>query len=201
MNEKDVIDQLSRYREMQARIQVLSTYSVGAGITVSRLNKDDQLQELHRKLRGLPTYMYLSGYEQKLEATAHAYLERYPAGIKSQLHVIRKDSVDPEDRKLLEDLQQKIQKVVEARGYDVRDDLDLVLERVAELQDLLDEVTRIDNVLTALKNFRSEYEMLLRRKYIDGEPWNVVAIEMGLSKATFFRRQDKAVRKYIALAG
>lgn len=51
-NEQSVIEQLSQYRQKKARIQVLSNYSVGAGITVSRLNEDDQLQELHRKLRG-----------------------------------------------------------------------------------------------------------------------------------------------------
>lgn len=74
-----VIDQLSEYRQSLARIKVLSSYSVGAGITISRLNEDDHLQELHRKLRGRPSYMYLSKREQKLETAAHTHLTEYPS--------------------------------------------------------------------------------------------------------------------------
>src|SRR5690606_15896642 len=128
--------------------------------------------------RGLPTYMYLNGYEQKLETMAHAYLRRYPAGVRSQLDAIPKTGVDPEEEKLLRELRAKIQKVIEARGYDIRDDIDAVLERVAELQDLQDEVARIDNVLAALERYRPEYAHLLRRKYIDGALWNVVSSEL-----------------------
>lgn len=51
--EQNVIDQLSQLRQKQYRILVLSTYCVGTGITVPRLNKDDQLQKLHWRLRGL----------------------------------------------------------------------------------------------------------------------------------------------------
>lgn len=201
MTEQEVIDQLSRYRELQARIHVLSTYSVGAGITVSRLSQDDQLQDLHRRLRKLPTYMYLSGYEQKLEATAHAYLTRYPAGVRSQLQEIPRSGADAEDEKLLCELRRKIQKVIEARGYDVRDDIDAVLDRVAQLQDFQDEVGKVDAVMTAISRYKPECEVLLRRKYINGEPWDIVAADLQMSKATFFRYRDRAIREYIKIAG
>ncbi|MEB9892982.1 RNA polymerase subunit sigma-24, partial [Bacillus cereus] len=78
--EQQVIEQLTGYRDIVGRLRVLETYSVGNGITVSRLNEDDHLQELHRKLRGLPSYMYLTAREQRLESIAHAYLTDYPAG-------------------------------------------------------------------------------------------------------------------------
>lgn len=201
MNEQEVIEQLQQYRQKRARMELLSTYSVGAGITISRLNQDDQLQELHRRLRGLPSYMYLSGYEQKLETTAHAYLERYPAGIKSQLSVIPKHSCDEEDNKLLHDLKARIQKVLEARGYEIRNDIDTVLDRVAELQDLQEEIERIDAILLALGRLNPDFPILLRRKYIDGEVWSTVAGELHLSKPVFFRRREKAIKEYIKLAG
>jgi len=97
MTEQQAIELLSSYRQKQARLQVLSSYSVGAGITISRLNEDDHLQELHRKLRGLPSYLYLSAKEQRLEATAHAYLERYPAGTRAQLAAVPREGADEED--------------------------------------------------------------------------------------------------------
>lgn len=199
MNEQEVIEQLQQYRQKRVRMDLLSTYSVGAGITISRLNQDDQLQELHKRLRGLPTYMYLSGYEQKLEATAHAYLEKYPAGIRSQLQALPDYYLNVEDAKLLRDLRGRIEKVFKARGYDVRDDLDEVLERVAELQDLQVEIDRIDSVLLALGKLSPEYPIILRRKYIDGELWNVIANDLQLSKPVFFRRRTKAIREYIKL--
>lgn len=201
MTEQQVIEQLSRYRELQARIDVLSTYNIGAGITVSRLNQDDQLQDLHRRLRGLPSYMYLTQREQKLETTAHAYLTRYPAGVKSQQRAIPTTGADVEDEKLLEELRSKIQRVIAARGYDIRKDIDEVLDRVTELQDLQDEVNRIDTVLAALNRLNPDFPILLRRKYIDGELWNVVASDLNLSKTVFFRRREKAIREYIKISG
>ncbi|REK69328.1 ECF-type sigma factor [Paenibacillus paeoniae] len=200
MTEQQVIEQLSRYRQIKARILVLSTYNVGAGITVSRLNQDDQLQDLHRRLRGLPSYMYLTEREQRLETTAHAYLTRYPAGVKSQQRAIPAKGADAEDDKLLQELRYKIQKVIEARGYDVRSDLDEVLNRVAELQELLDEVNRIDTVLEALEKYKPEYAKLLRLRYVEGKQTFEVASELHIVRQTLYRWEPKAIKAYIKLA-
>jgi hypothetical protein len=54
VNEQQAIELLSSYRQKQARLQVLSSYSVGAGITVSRLNEDDQLlQEIDERAKAI----------------------------------------------------------------------------------------------------------------------------------------------------
>ncbi|MGG1878278.1 RNA polymerase subunit sigma-24 [Paenibacillus cisolokensis] len=194
------IEQLTRYRQMKARIQVLSNYSVGAGITVSRLNEDDQLQELHRKLRGLPTYMYLNKRELELETAAHAYLDRYPVGVKAQKRAIPTKGADQEDTELLQELRRKIQKVIAARGYDIRDDVDQIIERLAELQDLQAEVNQIDTVLDALEQHKSEYARLIRKHLIDGATWEETAREMSLSKSAFYRWREKAIEEYEKLA-
>lgn len=198
--EQQVIEQLSQYRQKKARIQALSTYSVGAGITVSRLNEDDQLQELHRRLRGLPTYMYLSGYEQKLETVAHAYMTRYPAGVKAQKQAVSVQVLDPEDTELLQELRRKIQKVIAARGYDIRNGIEEILERLTELQDLQAEVNRIDTVLDALEQYKPDYAKLLRLHLIDGIPWDKATKELNISKDVFYRWRKKALTEYEKLA-
>lgn len=200
MTEQEIIEQLSLYRQMQARILVLSTYSVGFGITVSRLNEDDQLQDLHRRLRKLPSYMYLSKHEQRLETTAHAYLTRYPAGARSQLAAVPSRGADAEDEKLLHELRGKIRKVIAARGGDVRDDIDEVLERLAELQDLQAEVNRIDTVLLALEKYKPEYAKLLRLRYVDGKSASQTAVDLGIVQRTFDRWRPKAIDEYSRLA-
>ncbi|GIQ63613.1 hypothetical protein PACILC2_21810 [Paenibacillus cisolokensis] len=196
---KQAIELLSQYRQMQARLQVLSTYSVGAGITVSRLNQDDQLQELHRKLRGLPSYMYLTPREQRLEATAHAYLQRYPAGTKAQLAAVPKQGMDEEDERLLRELRSKIEKVIAARGWEM-DNLDAVLERLAELQDLQAEIRRIDTILEALESYKPDYAKLLRLYYADGKSAQEIADELKISKTTFYDLKRKALAEYMYLA-
>lgn len=196
-----LIEQLIQYREKKARLQSLSTYSVGMGITVSRLNEDDQLQELHRRLRGLPSYMYLSSKDQRLETTAHAYLGgRYPAGIRSQHRAIPRVGADSDDDELLKELREKIGKVLAARGYEIRDDIDAVLDRLAEYQDLQAEITRIDNVMAALKSYKPEYEKLLRTNIIEDKPWYETAKELSVSKDVFYRMRKKALDKYEKLA-
>lgn len=200
MTEQQVIEQLSQYRQKQARIQVLSTYSVGAGITVSRLNQEDQLQELHRKLKGKPSYMYLSQHEQQLETTAHAYLTRYPSGIKSQLQAIPKQGADAEDDKLLQELRSKIKKVIAARGYEIRDDLDSVLDRLVELQELQEEIKHIDKVLEALAEYKPDYARLIRLRYVDELPAGTVATEMGIAERTFRSWRMNAIKEFIRIA-
>ncbi|OMD31420.1 RNA polymerase subunit sigma-24 [Paenibacillus odorifer] len=197
--EQRVIEQLQQYPQKRARIQALSTYSVGAGLTISRLDEDDQLQELHRRLRGLPSYMYLSEKEQRLETTAHAYLTRYPAGLKAQLEAIPTMGADVEDDKLLQELRRKIKKVIDARGCNV-DDLAEVLERVAELQDLVSEVNWIDNVLDLLEKYKPGYPRLLRMIYFENMTNQEIVDKMNVSKTTLHRLRKKAEIEYIALA-
>ncbi|WP_068779649.1 RNA polymerase subunit sigma-24 [Paenibacillus sp. GM2] len=201
MTEQQVIEQLSQYRQKQARIQVLSTYSVGAGITVSRLNEDDQLQELHAKLRGLPSYMYLSQRELALESIGHAYLGgNYPSGIKSQQRAIPGVVMDEQDTRLLKELKDKIKKVIKARGYEVRDDIEEILERLAELQDLQEEIGRIDTVLKALETYEPDYAQILRLLYVEGNSIGDIQTEMGLSKRTYWRKIAAAENEYKKLA-
>ncbi|MFH5185741.1 ECF-type sigma factor [Paenibacillus sp. TAB 01] len=201
MNEQQAINQLNEYRQKLARLQVLSTYDVGAGLTVSRLNEDDHLQELHRKLRGLPSYMYLSEREQRLENLAHAYLAKYPAGIRSQLFEISDcQSADDEDELLLNELREKIKRVFAARGYDSRNDIDAVLNRVAEFQDLQSDLNKIDTKLGALEQYKPEYAKLLRLRYIDGLNAGETANALGIVRRTFERWKPKAIKEYINLS-
>ncbi|AWP28731.1 RNA polymerase subunit sigma-24 [Paenibacillus sp. Cedars] len=198
--EQQVIEQLSQYRQKKARIQALSTYSVGAGITVSRLNEDDQLQELHRKLRGLPSYMYLSGYEQKLENVAHAYMTQYPAGVKSQMQAIPVQVLDPEDTELLQELRGKIQRVIAARGYEIREGIEEIIERLTELQNLQAEVERIEAVLDALEQYKPDYAKIIWLHIIDSNPWENVTEQLNLSRPVFYRWRKKAIAEYERLA-
>jgi hypothetical protein len=201
MTEQQAIEQLSTYRQKQARLQVLSTYSVGAGITVSRLNEDDHLRELHAKLRGLPSYMYLTKREQQLETVAHAYLTRYPAGTRAQLAAVPTRGADPEDEELLRELREKIRRVIAARGWDMRDDIDEVLDRVAEYQDLKAEIERIDTVLAALEAYKPDYARLLRLRYVEGKQPSEVAAELGIAERTFRSWKEKAEKEFVRLAG
>ncbi|MCR8656954.1 DUF1492 domain-containing protein [Paenibacillus endoradicis] len=199
MTEQELIEQLSNYKRLQARMQVLSSYSVGGGITVSRLNQDDQLQELHQKLRGLPSYAYLNKREQKLEKIAHTYLGYYPAGVKSQERVIPIQGIDDEDTKLLKELKHKIEKVVAARGYDIRDDLDAVLDRVAEYQDLQETILKIDMVLNAVEQVKRRYAELLRLRYIDEMAVAKVCERLGVSESTYKRWHRLAIVEYTTM--
>ena len=200
MMEQQVIQQLSSYKRLVARMRVLETYSVGAGITISRLNQDDQLQELHRKLKGMPSHKYLSKKEQELESVAHSYLTHYPAGVLSQERAIPTIGNDDADTKLLRELKQKIEKVVAARGYEIRDDLDAVLDRVAELQGLQEDIQKIDNVFDALERYKPDYAQLLRFHYLEDKSWSEVAFEMNISKDVFYRRRKRAIIEYEKLA-
>lgn len=196
-----VIEQLSQYRQKKARIQALSTYSVGSGITVSRLNEDDQLQELHRRLRGLPSYMYLSAREQELESIAHAYLGgKYPSGIKMQKRAVSVSVMDDEDQKLLRELRGKIQKVIEARGYDIRNGIEEIMERLTELQDLQAEIERIDFLLTTLEAYRPNDAELLRLVHLEGKEIDDVCTEISVSRRTFWRKLSEAEKEYTFLA-
>lgn len=203
MTEQTAIEQLSQYRQKQARIQVLSTYSVGAGITVSRLNEDDQLQELHAKLRGLPSYMYLSSYEQKLEYVANAYMTRYPAGVRAQQRAIPvdvMDVMDEEDRELLQVVRDKIAKVIAARGYEVRSDIDEILNRLTELQDLQADIQRLEFILDRLQEYKPYDATLLRYIYVEGLEAKELSDKFEISESTVRRRINRAEAEYTKLA-
>ncbi|EFM10154.1 RNA polymerase, sigma-24 subunit, ECF subfamily [Paenibacillus curdlanolyticus YK9] len=199
MDETAVIEQLSNYKRIVARIKVLENYSIGAGITVSRLNQDDQLMELHRKLRGMPTYMYLSKREQELETTAHAYLDKYPSGIRSQLRAIPAQGCDADDDKALRELRAKIEKVIEARTGS-KDGYEAVIERLSELQDLQAQRDQIDAALEALESYKPDYAKLLRLRYVEGVPVQEAAAEMKIAERTFRSWRTKALEEFERLA-
>lgn len=199
--EQQVIEQLTGYRDIVGRLRVLENYSVGNGITVSRLNEDDHLQELHAKLRRMPSYMYLSAKEQKLEATAHAYLERYPTGTKAQLRAVQDcEPMDNEDRKLLQELRRKIAKVIEARTG-TPEGFEAILAQLAEYQDLLAEKQRIVAVLDVLGEQNSHLAKLLHLRYIEGMTVEEVAAELGIVRRTFNRWKSRALESYSKLSG
>lgn len=199
--EQKVIEQLTGYRDIIGRLRVLETYSVGNGITVSRLNQDDHLQELHSKLRRMPNYMYLTQKEQRLEAAAHAYLDRYPTGTKAQLRAVQDcEPADDEDREMLEELQRKIAKVIEARTG-TPEGFEAILAQLAEYQDLLAEKQRIDAVLEVLEEQHPHLSKLLRLRYIDGMNVEDAATELGIVRRTFNRWKARAFEAYGKLSG
>ncbi|OMF98193.1 sigma factor-like helix-turn-helix DNA-binding protein [Paenibacillus sp. FSL R7-0337] len=199
MTEQQAIEQLNNYRQKQARIQALGTYSVGGGIQISRLSEEDHLQQLHRRLRGMPTYMYLTKKEQALEATAHAYLTFYPAGVRAQRRSIPDIGAYQEDDKLLQELREKIAKVIDARAG-CKYDLDEVLERLAELQDLRAEIKRVDDLLEALAKFKPELSLLLKLRYQDGLTTAQVAARLHISEATYRRRKRRAISEFLQIS-
>jgi len=199
MHESEAIERLGGYKRIVARIKVLENYSVGAGITVSRMNQDDHLMELHRRLRTMPTYMYLTKREQVLERTAHAYLAGYPAGTKAQLAAVPRTADDPEDAQALREIRQKIEKVIEARTGN-REGYEGVLDRLSEFQDLQNERDQIDAALTALESYKPDYALLLRLRYVEGLEIVEVVERMQTSRRTFERSRPKALHEFCRLS-
>lgn len=199
--EQQVIEQLTGYRDIVGRLRVLENYSVGNGITVSRLNEDDHLQELHAKLRRMPSYMYLNQSEQRLEATAHAYLSSYPLGTRSQLKAVRNcEPADEEDRRMLEQLQKKIAKVIESRTG-IPEGYEAILVQLSEYQDLQAEKRRVDAVLAEINEKSNTLAELLRLRYIENETVSSVCESLSIAEKTYFRWRVKAVNAYAKLAG
>ncbi|WP_375103783.1 DUF1492 domain-containing protein [Paenibacillus sp. RS8] len=199
MTEQQVIEQLSSYRQKQARIQALGTYGVGSGIQISRLSEEDQLQQLHRRLRGLPSYMYLSKRDQELEATAHSYLTYYPAGVRAQRNAIPDIGAYEEDDERLQKLRTKIAKVIDARGG-CKYDLDEVLDRLSELQDLQAEVKRMDHLLSLLEGYKPEYAKLLRLKYIQDMDVPETCKRLAVVEKTYYRWRKRALDEFSKLS-
>lgn len=197
-HEQHALEQLQAYKRLFTRIQVLETYPVaGGGILLSTIAEDDRLQELHNKLRGLPSYMYLSKRDLKLEETANAYLTRYPAGTKAQLNEVKsRIPVNEEDEKLLKELAGKIQKVIDTRGGGPVDDFEALFERISELQELEDQRSYFESTLNTLEAYKPKYGQILRLQFVKFmEPLDI-AEELGVSVPTLYKWRKSAVREY-----
>lgn len=198
--EQHVIDQLNAYKRLKARKKQLEGTSVGPGVRLSAMSEDDHLQELHRQLRKLPSYMYLDEQEQRLEAAAHANLSKYPLGTKAQLsEVIRsRATASPEHVRLLRELEKKIEKVLEARaGSAGFEGFMGVIDKISELQDIEKQLQDIDQALDALEAYEPEYARLLKLRFIEGKPTEFVASELGIVDRTFRRWKQKALAEVV----
>ncbi|WP_130606264.1 RNA polymerase subunit sigma-24 [Cohnella abietis] len=198
--EQGIIDQLNGYKRLCGRIKVLEKQSVGMGYQINAFD-GDKLQQLHAKLDGMPSYMYLNKKEQHLETIAHAYLEHYPAGTKSQLNEIRDQrGVDVDDRKDLKDLARRVEKVREAR-LGTLEGIDAIIEKEAQLRDLMDQRDAISTILETMGEENPQYSKLLASRYIDGKDVWTVASSLGISRRTFDRWRAKSLEEYAILAG
>ncbi|UUZ85649.1 hypothetical protein LJK88_20400 [Paenibacillus sp. P26] len=191
----DAIDRLQKYRDNELEIEALNRYSVGGGVSLGTLSRDDNLQALHRKLKGLPSYMYLTKREQQLETVAHAYLKSYPVGTRAQLNAIPWEGADVEDEKSLLQLRKKIKKVMEARGIQISD-FDSVIQRISQIEDLERENRNINGALEALDGHKPESAKLLRMRYIQGKKAEDIARELYLDRSTVYRRLKKAEEEF-----
>jgi predicted DNA-binding protein (UPF0251 family) len=199
--EKAVIEQLSEYNTLCGRIKVLEKYPIGNGMYLESSKEDDKLQDLHRQLKGIPSYMYLAPRERLLESVANSYLVDHPLGTQSQYHAVTSTvAVDDEDRDRLKELRKKIGRVIDARRGAV-DGFDGVLERLCELQELTDKKEWIDHVLGTLEEYKPQYAELLRLRYIGEGFVNEVAEKMSIHRDTYRAWHRKAIKEYARLAG
>lgn len=195
-----VISQLQEYKRVVARIKILEKYPIGAGISIGSIYADDKLQDLHRELRDLPSYMYLSKREQELETTAHAYLTKYPLGVRSQLHEVRRlNGADSEDEKKLRELERKIEKILAARVGKVQG-FEGILERISELQELGQQKDYVDYILDVLEEYKPGYGRLLRLRYIEDRSAIEVASELKVVRKTLTRWTEKALSEYARIS-
>ncbi|WP_246096561.1 ECF-type sigma factor [Paenibacillus sinopodophylli] len=200
IDEKQIIDQLSSYKRLKARKKQLEGTTVGPGVRLSSMSEDDQLQELHRQLRKLPSYLYLDEQEQRIEKAAHANLKKYPLGTRAQLNEVIKSraAASPEDEKLLRELEQKIEKVLESRsGSNGFEGYMGVIDKISELQDIDKELQSIDQALEALEGYEPDYARLLKLRFIEGKPTEFVASELGIVDRTFRRWKQKALAEVV----
>lgn len=198
--EQLVIDQLHAYKRLKARKKQLEGTSVGPGMRLSAVSEDDHLQELHRQLRKLPSYMYLDEQDQRIEAAAHANLSKYPIGTKAQLNEVKKSraTASPADEKLLRELEKKIEKVLEAReGSGGFEGYMGVIDKISELQDIEKQLQSIDQALEALEAYAPDYARLLKLRFIEGKPTEFVASELGIVDRTFRRWKQKALQEVV----
>ncbi|CAG7616939.1 hypothetical protein PAESOLCIP111_01961 [Paenibacillus solanacearum] len=195
MPDNQAIQQLKSYKQITLRMKVLEKYPIGNGMYLSQFQEDDNLQTLHRQLKHLPSYMYLSKHEQKLETVAHTYLTHYPTGTKAQLNAIPTVGHDAEDEKLLRELRSKIQKVIEARAGRLND-FDAMIERVSELQELEQQKQYIEHTLEVLAEYKPQYAQLLKLQFIEGKSIDEVADALNIVRRTYDRWKPKAFEEY-----
>jgi len=196
-----IIEQLKNYRRLEARIAMLRSHPVGNGMRLSQISGDDKLQALHRRLRAMPSELYLTKRERQVEAAAHAYLTKYPLGTKAQL----RESMSligetANDHVLLQELTAGIRKVLEAR-VGTAEGIGGVLDRLAEMQDVEREKERIEEGLRALAAYKPQYSELLRLRYVEGRAVDDVAEALCVSRRTFERWRPLAVREYANVIG
>ncbi|WP_270166112.1 ECF-type sigma factor [Paenibacillus sp. SYP-B4298] len=202
--EHEVIEQLKGYKRLAGRIAMLEKQPVGMGIAVSRGPEGDRLQALHRKLKSMPSYMYLSPREQELELTAHAYIENYTTGTLSQLREVRRvHGADEEDQGKLNDLAHRIAKVLEARrgDGDSYEGYEGAVRRLDELKALQEQKDHIDHALESLASYKPDYSRLLRLRFIEGLSVEEVSAQLLIVRKTFSRWKPKAIHEYAELAG
>ncbi|MBJ6360421.1 ECF-type sigma factor [Paenibacillus sp. GCM10012307] len=202
--EEQVVNQLKGYKRLASRIAMLEKQPVGMGISVSRGPENDRLQALHRKLKDMPSYMYLSQKEQDLELTAHAYLENYTTGTLSQLREVRRASgVDEEDQGKLNDIARRVAKVLEARrgDGDSYEGYEGALRRLDEIKELQEQKERIDGALELLATYKPDYTKLLKLRFIEGMSVEEVSAQLLIVRKTFSRWKPKAIEEYAELAG
>lgn len=199
--EELVIEELTNYKRLVGRVKVLERYPIGNGMFLDSTNEDDKLQDLHKKLSGLNPYMYLNGHEQKIEQTANEYLTELPLGTRSQLHAVRNiRTLDEEDDKRLGTLQRKIKRITDVRLGDV-EGFKGVLERVSEMQELQDQINRIDHILETLDDYRPHHARLLKLRYIEDKPVESVMEKLSISNKTYYRWRPLALGEYALLSG
>lgn len=199
--ERAVVQQLGSCKRIAARIKILEKQQAGGGIAIRALHEDDQLQALHRKLRSMPSYLYLDRRELELEAAAHQYIRERPAGLHSQLAAAdRARGAAGEDREALLAIRRGIERVIAARTG-VREGFAGILDRLSELQDLERRREEIEWALHALEEYKPEYARLLRLRYVESEPVDRVTEQLGVVKQTFYRWRKKAIEEYARIAG
>lgn len=197
-----IIEELQGYQRIVGRIRLLENYTGTTGVRLSAFAQDDDLQELHKQLRSLPSSSYLTKHEQLLAQTADSYLDKHPVGIKAQYHEVTSHVGDtPEDVTLLRELGRKMEKVIEARGGGRTDGYSDIINRLSELQDLKREKERIDNVLDTLRGYKPQYEQLLQLHFIQQMTVQEVMDELGISRTIFYEWRKKSLAEYGYLAG
>ncbi|NBD24326.1 DUF1492 domain-containing protein [Paenibacillus glycinis] len=199
--EQAVLDRLRTYKRLIARIKILERHPVGNGMYLKSIHQDDHLQDLHRQLRGLPSYMYLNKREQQIETMAHAYLTKRPTGTRSQLQEVRQiQAVDAEDERLRRELVGKIEHVIEARSG-ARAGFDEVIDRISELQDLEKKKQQIEWALDVMEEYKPDYGRLLRLEFVQDKTPAAIMYELGISRSTLYAWRQKALEEYAAITG
>lgn len=190
MNE--VIERLKEYKQKAARIRVLSRYYNGSGVVSKPFQEDDELHRMHSKWR---IESYLTAEEKQLVQTARDYIAGSPTGSRSQLDAVPKIGVNEGDTCRLREIRDKIKRVMAERQQS-KNDMDTVLDRVVELQELQAELHRIDIALEELATYKPQYSKLLKLRYIEGLSVTEVSTQFAIVRKTFSRWKIAALKEF-----